>query len=100
MPSPDPLTPQRMFGMTKPFISEMAPPPDLSGPAWWFIFCGNRLLLEERDGELHVPCLDHLDDLGVATGSQHYLGRPPIPGHISIARRLIDLYVDKHGQRQ
>lgn len=68
-------SPPRMFGMTKPFISEMAPPSELSGPAWWFIFRGNRLLLEERDGALHVPCREHLDELGVATGSQHYSGR-------------------------
>lgn len=75
MPSPDSLPPPPMFGMNKPFISEMAPPPDLSGPAWWFIFRGNRLLLEARDGGLHVPCQDHIEDLGVATGARHYLGR-------------------------
>lgn len=75
MPSPDPSSPQRMFGMTKPFISEMAPPSDLSGPAWWFIFRGNRLLLEARDGGLHVPCREDIDALGISTGSQHYLGR-------------------------
>ncbi len=74
MPSPDPLPPP-MFGMNKPFISEMVPPSDLTGPAWWFIFRGNRLLLEVHDGGLHVPCLDHIDGLGIAAGAQHYLGR-------------------------
>ncbi len=75
MPSPNPLPPPPMFGMNKPFISEMSPPSDLSGPAWWFIFRGNRLLLETRDGGLHVPYRGHIDDLEVATGARHYLGR-------------------------
>ena len=32
-----------IFGMQKTFISEMVPPQELSGPAWWFGFHRNLL---------------------------------------------------------
>lgn len=66
---------QPIFGMKKTFISEVAPPPDLSGPAWWFGFHRNRLLLQKQDETFQVPCLERFEELGVAAGNRYYLGR-------------------------
>ena len=86
---------QPIFGMQKPFISEVAPPPDLSGPAWWFGFHRNRLLLQQTDATFQVPCLERFEELGVSAGNRHYLGRydgracyavdvpdPSVPDHL------------------
>ena len=88
MPPPDaPTTPHThaspLFGMRRPFISEMTPPPELSGAAWWFGFHRNLLLLQKTDGQngqkeggtLAVPYLERFEDLGVEAGTRHYLGR-------------------------
>ena len=66
---------QPIFGMQKTFIPEVAPPPNLTGPAWWFGFHRNRLLLQQTDATFQVPCLERFEELGVSAGNRHYLGR-------------------------
>lgn len=64
-----------LFGMRKTFISEVAPPQEYTGPAWWFAFHRHRLLVEVVDGALRVPCRARVEELGVRIVQQHYLGR-------------------------
>lgn len=64
-----------MFGMHKSFISEVTPPPGVSGPAWWFAFHRNRLLVQVTDGGLAVPCAERVEELGVTAKQEYYLGR-------------------------
>ncbi len=67
---------ERMFGMNKAFISEVTPPAGLSGPAWWFAFHRNRLLVCVTDrGGLAVPSAERVEELGVSATQRHYLGR-------------------------
>src|SRR5215470_1204898 len=64
-----------LFGMRKTFISEVAPTLEHSGPAWWFAFHRNRLLVEVGDDVLRIPCRERFEELGVTIVQQHYLGR-------------------------
>ena len=57
------------------FISGVVPPPERSGPAWWFAFQENRLLLYEESSGLKLPCLVDFGELGLTALSEHYLGR-------------------------
>ena len=65
----------QLFGMRKTFISEVTPPQELAGPAWWFAFHRNRLLVEVGDDALRVPCRERFEELGVTVVQRHYLGR-------------------------
>ena len=85
---------QPIFGMRKTFISEVAPPPNLSGPAWWFGFHRNRLLLQQTDATFQVPCLERFEELGVSAGNRHYLGR--YDGQACYAIDVLDASVPAH----
>ncbi len=85
---------QPIFGMRKTFISEVTPPPDLSGPAWWFGFHRNRLLLQKQDETFQVPCLERFEELGVSAGNRHYLGR--YDGQACYAVDVLDASVPDH----
>jgi hypothetical protein len=64
-----------LFGLRKTFISEVAPPQEYAGPAWWFAFHRNRLLVEVVDDAVRVPCRERVEELGVTVVQRHYLGR-------------------------
>lgn len=64
-----------LFGMQKTFISEVAPLQEHPGPAWWFAFHRNRLLVEVGENGLRIPRRERFDELGVTIVQQHYLGR-------------------------
>lgn len=64
-----------LFGMRKTFISEVAPSQEHAGPAWWFAFHRNRLLVEVVEDALRVPCRERVEELGVTVVQRHYLGR-------------------------
>ena len=64
-----------LFGMRKTFISEVALPREHAGPAWWFAFHRNRLLVEVGEDALRVPCRERFEELRVRVVQQHYLGR-------------------------
>ncbi len=66
---------QPIFGMKKPFVSEITPPSNLSGPAWWFGFHRNQLLLQKTADSFEVPFMDNFEEIGIASGTRHYLGR-------------------------
>ncbi len=57
------------------FISGVVPPAERSGPAWWFAFQENKLLLYEESSGLKLPCLVDFGQLGLTALSEHYLGR-------------------------
>lgn len=46
----------QLFSMTVPFQSGIAAPEALDGPAYWFAFAGDRLLVETINGCKTVPC--------------------------------------------
>ncbi len=85
---------QPIFGMQKTFISEVAPPSSLAGPAWWFGFYRNRLLLQQTDATFQVPCLERFEELGVSAGNRHYLGR--YDGRACYAVDVLDASVPAH----
>jgi NAD+ diphosphatase len=64
-----------LFGMRKTFISEVAPPQEHAGPAWWFAFHRNRLLVEVVEDVVRVPYRERVEELGVTVVQRHYLGR-------------------------
>src|SRR5262249_27953306 len=64
-----------LFGMRKTFISEVAPRQEHTGPAWWFAFHRNRLLVEVVEDMLRIPCRERFEELGVTVVQRHYLGR-------------------------
>ena len=66
---------QPLFGMQKAFISEVAPPQEYSGPAWWFAFHRNRMLVHVNDDTLGVPHAERFEELGVTVKQKYYLGR-------------------------
>ena len=66
---------QSLFGMQKAFISGVTPLQEYSGPAWWFAFYRNRMLVHVTDGVLGVPHTERFEELGVTAKQQYYLGR-------------------------
>jgi len=61
------------------FISAVVPPKERSGPAWWFAFLGNQLLLYQDPDSFRVPYLREFSELGVPHNGAHYLGE--LDGH-------------------
>jgi NAD+ diphosphatase len=61
--------------MEKSFVSEVAPSQQHVGPALWFAFHRNRLLVEVGESSLRVPRRERFEELGVRVVQQHYLGR-------------------------
>jgi len=64
-----------LFGLRKAFISEVAPAQEHTGPALWFAFHRNRLLVEVVEDALRVPCRERFEELGMTVVQRHYLGR-------------------------
>lgn len=60
--------------MHRTFIPGVAPPEHQSGPAWWFAFVGNRLLVHWQDPIAQIPQLLCFDDLGLTPVRTQYLG--------------------------
>jgi NAD+ diphosphatase len=65
------------------FISSVVPPRDRSGPAWWFAFLGNQLLVHLEPDSVRVPFLSNFSDLGVPQNGANYLGE--LGGHSCFA---------------
>jgi NAD+ diphosphatase len=47
---------------------------DEQDPAWWFVFSGNKLLVESRDPAAGIPLLNSSDTLALRTLRKQYLG--------------------------
>jgi len=58
----------------KEFISGIVPPKEQSGPAWWFAFQENKLLVYEEPSGVRLPLLPDFSELGLTPLSKHYLG--------------------------
>ena len=56
------------------FISGIVPPAERTGPAWWFAFRENKLLVSQGSTSVTIPCLVDFSQLGCTVLSQHYLG--------------------------
>ncbi len=56
------------------FISAIVPPEERSGPAWWFAFQENKLLVYEEPSGVNLPLLADFSELGLTPLSDHYLG--------------------------
>lgn len=68
-------TPQRPFGLRRPFTPEVVPPADRAEPAWWFAFHGTRLLIRTSGDAVDIPYVVDFAELGVTAVHYHYLGR-------------------------
>jgi NAD+ diphosphatase len=58
----------------KEFIAGIVPPAEGKGPALWFAFQGNNLLVSEESSSVTIPPLNDLSELGFPVLSQNYLG--------------------------
>src|SRR3972149_1257667 len=59
----------------KRFVSRLAPAEGGSGPAWWFAFRENKVLVTMEPDAVALPCVAHFSDLGLVTLERHYLGQ-------------------------
>lgn len=60
--------------MSELFTPSAADPGQCDGPAWWFAFAGNRLLVCEKDGTATVPHSADLTHLGLTPLRTQFLG--------------------------
>jgi len=56
------------------FISAVVPPKERAGPAWWFAFLGNQLLVHLEPESVRVPFLRDFSKLRVPQNGSNYLG--------------------------
>ena len=59
---------------SKEFIAGIAAPADRNGPALWFAFQGNSLLVFQESSSVGIPWLSDFSELGLPILSQNYLG--------------------------
>ena len=59
----------------KKFISGIVPAEERSGPAWWFVFEENKLLIYQNTDSVAVPFLIDLNELGLTALRENYLGK-------------------------
>lgn len=57
------------------FISGIVPPQERPAPAWWFIFLEDKLLVCQKPDSLTIPLFIDLNELGLTTMQQNYLGQ-------------------------
>lgn len=60
--------------MKKKFISHLTPPGSISGPALWFAFSGDNILIYEADEAGLIPTLTDFAELGLSPIRQQFLG--------------------------
>jgi NAD+ diphosphatase len=56
------------------FIPAVVPAEERSGPAFWFAFLGNQLLVHLDSDSVRLPLLPDFADLGLPQQGRHYLG--------------------------
>ncbi|MDQ1353508.1 MAG: diphosphatase [Acidobacteriota bacterium] len=62
--------------MINKFIKELKEPGNNSGNSYWFIFQGEKLLVEiTKDDRCDIPLLDNPSELNLTTTGKQYLGR-------------------------
>lgn len=60
--------------MNDSFIAQVTPPAALQGAAYWFVFNGAKLLVQQDGNGASVPRLNSLSDLGLTAVREQYLG--------------------------
>ncbi|HEY9881055.1 MAG TPA: NAD(+) diphosphatase [Leptolyngbyaceae cyanobacterium] len=60
--------------MSNPFAPGLTPPGQSTNSAWWFVFAGNKLLVEEKNGVATVPSASSLETLGLTPIRTQFLG--------------------------
>lgn len=58
----------------KRYTPGVVPPQDIAGKSWWFIFSGNKLLVESTDDREGIPFIEDPGDAGIKTLHRQYLG--------------------------
>ena len=62
----------------RPGALELSPdgeaPAEIEGPALWFVFQGNRLLVRGGEQAVQVPAADRAEDLGLAVSARQFVG--------------------------
>lgn len=62
--------------MKKTFIKEFIEPEEKSGKSYWFVFRGDKLLVNLRENDLcDIPLIDDSAELGMAPIGKKYLGK-------------------------
>ena len=56
------------------FVPSIQPASSAEGTAWWFVFCGDKLLVKSEDKTTAIPCIAQPDSLGLGPVRQVYLG--------------------------
>ncbi len=56
------------------FIASVVPSEERKGPAWWFAFQQNSILVYDRQPSADVPFLMDFSEMGVPFSAIHYLG--------------------------
>ncbi len=59
----------------KKFVSAIVLPGERSGPAWWFAFQENKLLVDCKTDPFAVPLFVDFNELGLTALRQNYLGK-------------------------
>jgi len=57
------------------FIPSIIGPEEKVEPAWWFIFRGDKLLVNRSSSSAEIPCLVDISDVGLKAVHRQYLGR-------------------------
>lgn len=57
------------------FQSGCVPPEQTDGPAFWFVFQQNKLLVKKEDGSFAIPASDDLDLHRIKLTNRHYIGK-------------------------
>ena len=60
--------------MTIHFIPDFAPSKEQRTPAWWFAYCGERLLVKTTNGGATIPMVKNLASLNLKPVRTFYLG--------------------------
>ncbi len=60
--------------MSISFIPQIRPPAALEAPAYWLIFSGSKLLVQQEEDAARVPHLREVSALGLTAVRQQYLG--------------------------
>lgn len=59
--------------MAASFLAGATAPPNAS-PAYWFVFYGNRVLLQEENGQFSAPLVTDSAEIGLQFIRRHYIG--------------------------
>jgi NAD+ diphosphatase len=60
--------------MSNEFKPSITPPPSRAPQAWWFLFSGNRLLVENSAQQASIPLIEDPERINIAVTSRLYIG--------------------------